>query len=116
MGEPGFDGIQGPKGDEGIPGRIGLPGLGGPKGQPGLAGLPGVTGNRGMIGELYLFFRLSFLFMSSVTLISVMRYLHWSSSHLLGLSRNCLYRPECSSTWSQNLILVNRCFSGLTFN
>jgi len=64
---------------------------------------------------LYLFFRLSFSFMSSVTLISVMWYLPRSSSHLLSLSRNCLYRPECSSTWSQNLILVNRCFSGLTF-
>jgi hypothetical protein len=45
-------------------------------------------------------------------LISVTWYLPWSSSHLLSLSRNCLYRPECS--WSQNLSLVNHCFGGLT--
>jgi len=64
---------------------------------------------------LYSFFRFAFSFMSSVTLIFVTWYLAWRSSHLLRLSRSCLYRLECSSTWSHNLILVNHCFSGLTF-
>lgn len=52
MGKPGRDGLQGPKGDDGIPGRPGLSGLPGPKGQPGFPGRPGLTGNRGLPGEL----------------------------------------------------------------
>jgi hypothetical protein len=54
------------------------------------------------------------LYMSSVTLISVIWCFPLSSSQLLSSLINCLYRPECSSVWSQNLSLVNHCFGGLT--
>jgi hypothetical protein len=57
----------------------------------------------------YLFWTSLFSFTSSVILISVRESLPSDCPFLLGLLRNFLYRPECSSVWSQTS--VNKSFS-----